>query len=114
MKRALMGLALLVACGGTGNPMNGGDDDPPIDSSTGGHDDAAIDPIDAAVVPQPRTVFLIPFENKSSAAIYGNTADAPYINGLLATAARATNFGDALPSLPSEPHYVWMEAGTNA
>lgn len=22
-------------------------------------------------------------------------------------------FGDALPSLPSEPHYIWMEGGTN-
>jgi phospholipase C len=27
---------------------------------------------------------------------------------------RATNFIDKLPSLPSEPHYIWMEAGTNA
>jgi len=33
---------------------------------------------------------------------------------LAGAAAHATRFGDALPSLPSEPHYVWMEGGTNA
>ena len=59
------------------------------------------------------TVFVIPFENKANGQIYGNTTDAPYINGLLATAAHATGFGDELPSLPSEPHYVFMEGGTN-
>lgn len=60
------------------------------------------------------TIFVIPFENKSSAQIYGNTADAPYLDMLVRTrAAHATKFRDALPSLPSEPHYVWMEAGTN-
>jgi hypothetical protein len=61
----------------------------------------------------PRTIFVIPMENESSSAIYGNS-NAPYINGLFATAARATMFEDELPSLNSEPHYVWMEAGTNA
>ena len=29
-------------------------------------------------------------------------------------AGRANNFIDRLPQLNSEPHYVWMEAGTNA
>ena len=53
-------------------------------------------------------------ENEPSSAIYGNTTDAPYINGLLATAASTTKFQDELPALASEPHYVWMEAGTNA
>jgi hypothetical protein len=62
----------------------------------------------------PRTIFVIPMENEPSSAIYGNTTYAPYINGLLAQAARATNFGDELPSDPSEPHYVFMEAGTAA
>ncbi|MEO8840016.1 MAG: alkaline phosphatase family protein [Kofleriaceae bacterium] len=53
-------------------------------------------------------------ENEPSSAIYGNPTDAPYINGLLASAAHSTNFVDELPALVSEPHYVWMEAGTNA
>src|SRR5262249_24908900 len=61
-----------------------------------------------------RTVFVIPLENKADTAIYGNTKDAPYINGLFTGANHATNFRDELPDLESEPHYVWMEAGTNA
>jgi hypothetical protein len=48
--------------------------------------------------------------------IYGNTTNAPYINNTLLPAyAHSTNFNDDLAlSIPSEPHYVWMEAGTNA
>ena len=61
-----------------------------------------------------RTVFVIPFENKANTQIYGNTGDAPYINSLMTSvASHATMFRDELPTLPSEPHYVWMEAGTN-
>ena len=58
-------------------------------------------------------VFVIALENHSSAAIYGS-ASAPYINGtLIPRYARAAKFIDELPNLPSEPHYIWMEAGTN-
>ena len=59
-----------------------------------------------------KTIFVIPLENKSSTQIYGSS-DAPYINGLMVNNAWATNFQDELPSQNSEPHYVWMEAGTN-
>jgi hypothetical protein len=60
-------------------------------------------------------VFVIAMENHDASQIYGNTTDAPYINNtLMARYARATSFNDELPSLASEPHYVWMEAGTNA
>jgi phosphatidylinositol-3-phosphatase len=46
--------------------------------------------------------------------VYGNS-DAPYINQLIAEYAHAMAFTDPLPdAIPSEPHYVWMEAGTNA
>jgi phosphatidylinositol-3-phosphatase len=60
-------------------------------------------------------VFVIAMENHDASQIYGNNADAPYINGtLVPTYAHATNFDDELAqSIPSEPHYVWMEAGTN-
>src|SRR5205807_5758348 len=34
-------------------------------------------------------------------------------NTLIPNFARATNFRDPLPGLDSEPHYIWMEAGTN-
>jgi len=59
-------------------------------------------------------VFVITMENEAAAAIYGS-ASAPYINGqILPRSARANAFADPLPdALPSEPHYVWMEAGTN-
>jgi hypothetical protein len=61
-------------------------------------------------------VFVIAMENHDASQIYGNTANAPYINGtLIPTYSHATNFNDPLPlSIPSEPHYVWMDAGTNA
>jgi hypothetical protein len=60
-------------------------------------------------------VFVIAMENEPAAAIYGSPS-APYINGtIIPRYARATAFVDPLPdALPSEPHYVWMEAGTNA
>ncbi|HET9627054.1 MAG TPA: alkaline phosphatase family protein [Kofleriaceae bacterium] len=60
-------------------------------------------------------VFVIALENHGATDIYGNTHSAPYINNtLLPAGGRASNFLDRLPSLDSEPHYVWMEAGTNA
>ena len=52
-------------------------------------------------------------ENQNASDIYGQ-ATAPYLNQLMKAYAYATNFGDVLPDfLPSEPHYVWLEAGTN-
>ena len=59
-------------------------------------------------------VFVITMENEAAAAIYGS-ASAPYINGSSCRrSARANAFADPLPdAIPSEPHYVWMEAGTN-
>src|SRR4051812_5697064 len=60
-------------------------------------------------------VFIVAMENQDAAGIYGNVADAPYINGtLISRGAHATAFTDTLPSLPSEPHYLQMVAGTNA
>ncbi len=76
---------------------------------------------DATAVPTPlagsavQVVFVIAMENQDARDIYGNKTSAPYINDtLLPKYAHATNFVDELPpSIPSEPHYVWMEAGTN-
>jgi phosphatidylinositol-3-phosphatase len=70
----------------------------------------------------PRHVIVIAMENKdgeraggkSRGYIYGNTEDAPYLNGALAAeGARATNFTDELTAYNSQPHYIAMEAGTN-
>jgi phospholipase C len=59
-------------------------------------------------------VIVIAMENTDSRKIYGNEHDAPFINSaLLPKYAHATNFVDELPNLDSEPHYLWMEAGTN-
>jgi hypothetical protein len=114
----------IVACGDNasssddgGNPSEGGTTDGGV-GSDGGVDSSGMDGsqsesgTDASA--SKKVVFVIPLENKSSAMIYGNTQSAPYINGTLIPAyAHTTMFGDELPSLVSEPHYVWMESGTN-
>jgi hypothetical protein len=71
--------------------------------------------VPAAGAPVHRVVFVIVMENHDAGEIVGNTASAPYINTvLIPNYAHATNFVDELPiEIPSEPHYVWMEAGTN-
>jgi phosphatidylinositol-3-phosphatase len=63
-------------------------------------------------------VFTILMENNPASAIYGSSS-CPYINNtLLPMAGYATQYtdppGSDLVGLHvSEPHYVWMEAGTN-
>lgn len=60
-----------------------------------------------------RHVFIIMMENQNASTVYGSSK-APYINQLMGQYGYASNFQDALPSaIPSEPHYIWMEAGTN-
>ena len=59
-------------------------------------------------------VFVIMMENQNASDIY-NSTNAPYINQLMDEYGYASNFQDVLTAaLPSEPHYVWLEAGTNA
>jgi hypothetical protein len=60
-------------------------------------------------------VFVIPLENHDPDQVFGSD-DAPYLNDtLVANYATASNFVDQFAlSTPSEPHYIWMEAGTNA
>jgi hypothetical protein len=61
-----------------------------------------------------KKVFVIAFENQGTTKVY-NTTNAPFLNNSLMTrGGYATMYGDVLtPDVPSEPHYVWMEAGTN-
>jgi hypothetical protein len=60
-----------------------------------------------------QTVFVIMMENKNWGDIKGN-ANAPYINDtLLKTGAFAENYKGAPGVHPSEPNYLWLEAGTN-
>jgi len=58
-------------------------------------------------------VFLIMMENHDWASIKGS-ASAPYINGtLLTTAAHAEQYFNPPALHPSEPNYIWLEAGDN-
>ena len=68
-----------------------------------------------AAAPVIKHVFIIAMENTDTKQIYGNVS-APYINQfIIPKYARAENFNNPLPiEIPSEPHYIWMEAGTNA
>ena len=114
MKRLIASVLLVAAC--TSSKSSSNPDGPPgggsADAPSGGDGPMLDSPANVSG----RTVFVIPMENESSSAIYGDTTDAPYINNtLIPASAYATMFMDELPaSVPSEPHYVWMEAGTNA
>jgi hypothetical protein len=73
-------------------------------------------PSDAGATPGSiKHVLVVAMENADATSVYTG-ADWQYVGGtLLPQAARALSFQDELGNgLPSEPHYVWMEAGTNA
>jgi hypothetical protein len=110
MARGLL-LGWLAGCGGGSQPPM-----PPRDASVA---DARLDarsPTSPTSSTSPIAhVFVVAMENENLGKIYDNATDASYINGtLLRIGARATSFIDELPvGSPSEPHYVWLEAGTN-
>src|SRR5438094_3867314 len=59
------------------------------------------------------TVFVILMENHNWSSIQGN-ASAPYINStLLPMASYAKQYYNPPGNHPSEPNYLWLEAGTN-
>src|SRR5438876_2174961 len=59
------------------------------------------------------TVFVILMENRNWSSIQGN-ASAPYINStLLPMASYAKQYYNPPGNHPSEPNYLWLEAGTN-
>jgi len=64
--------------------------------------------------PAPKTtVFMILMENHSWSQIQGSP-DAPYINNtLLPMASYAQQYYNPPNNHPSEPNYLWLEAGTN-
>lgn len=59
-----------------------------------------------------QTVYIVLEENHPWSAIKGN-ANAPYMNGLLATAAHSEQYYTPSTLHPSEPNYVWLEGGSN-
>lgn len=67
--------------------------------------------INAGPLPAISNVFVIVLENQNWSTIKGN-ASAPWINNyLLSRAAHCENYMNLIH--PSEPNYVWMEAGNN-
>jgi hypothetical protein len=65
----------------------------------------------SGVLPAIKTVFVIMLENHNWSQIAGN-ASAPYINGtLLANGAHAEQYFNPPGLHPSEPNYIWLEAG---
>jgi hypothetical protein len=63
-------------------------------------------------VTAPPKVFLILMENQNWSSIKGS-ASAPYINGLLSVGAHAEQYFNPPAIHPSEPNYLWLEAGTS-
>jgi len=60
-----------------------------------------------------QTVFIILMENSNWSTVKGS-ASAPYINNtLLPNAAHAEAYNNVPGLHPSEPNYLWLEAGTN-
>jgi len=59
-----------------------------------------------------QTVFLIIFENEDWSTIKGNP-DAPYLNSLLAQSSYCEQYYAHNNQHPSEPNYIYLEAGTN-
>src|SRR5258706_10949553 len=68
----------------------------------------------AGVLPPIQNVFIILMENQDWASIQGSAA-APYINNtLLPMGSHCSQYFSAgNPLHPSEPNYIWLEAGGN-
>jgi len=91
------------------------DSDADSDADTDADTDTAITPTTTGDAPL-NTVFIILLENHKWSDIDGNTKDAPYINNtLLPQAALALSYkgGNNGKLHPSEPNYIWLEAGDN-
>ena len=66
----------------------------------------------APPAPPERTVFVILMENHNWSQIK-DSPNAPYINSLLLKGAHAEQYYNPPGLHPSEPNYIWLEAGTN-
>jgi phosphatidylinositol-3-phosphatase len=67
-----------------------------------------------ATAPRPtvRHVIVVAMENTPAEKVYKGST--PYLHTVVSRGAHTKNFRDPLrPGVLSEPHYIWMEAGTN-
>jgi len=88
--------ALAAACGGSGGDTTANQKSRDADR--------------AKASPTSTKVFLILMENNDWADIKGSRS-APYLNSLLAIGAHAEQYYNPPGLHPSEPNYVWLEAG---
>ncbi|MBS1117911.1 MAG: putative acid phosphatase [Deltaproteobacteria bacterium] len=102
MKTTAILMATLLGCGGS----SGGAGDDAVDASAGQDTSSQVD----APVASARTIFTIVLENHDYAEIVGS-ADAPYLNSLIAQGALATNYSDTIH--PSLGNYLYMISGAN-
>lgn len=123
MTTALVGLALLVAVLRYDGLLVGQRGDTPAildQSASDGRRPAQIAPaagrygqVDTAVDRANQTIFLIVMENANWSRIEGSDS-APYINEtLLPIASYARQYYNPPRLHPSEPNYLWLEAGTS-
>ncbi len=107
-------LTLALACGGgDGNGADGGTTDGAADTNATDANTTDTNKTDGATTHAIKTVFLVLMENHNWSDIKGS-ASAPYINGtLLAQGAHAEQYFNPPGNHPSEPNYLWLEAGQN-
>ena len=113
---------ILVGGGGCGNPptTNSGPANTPTAAAPGVNSawTATVQPtapptLSPTPAPTSKTVFLIMMENHNWSDIKGNPS-APYLNNtLLPMASHAEQDYNPPGNHPSEPNYLWLEAGTN-
>jgi hypothetical protein len=104
--------ALLVACAGNLDNSNPGDPSAaPDEESATSDDDTAPDAAPPDAAPPAEHVFVIVMENHDWDEIAGNP-NAPYLNDtLLAIGAHGEAYTSPPGLHPSEPNYIWLEAG---
>jgi hypothetical protein len=113
-----LGLLGVLACGGSGS-SSGDATGPEANPSSTATPPAPPAPPGTPPAPPPpaatkiQTVFLILMENHSWSTIKGS-ASAKYINGtLVPQGAHAEQYYTPAGNHPSEPNYIWLEAGDN-
>ncbi|MCB9078173.1 MAG: phosphoesterase [Anaerolineaceae bacterium] len=110
----------LVACTyNLADPMSSGaalaetETSTPVVSSTVTSTTISDMPAEAIPATSPTTIFVIVMENTNWSEIKGSD-EAPYLNNvLLPIAAHAEEYYNAPGVHPSEPNYLWLEAGTD-
>lgn len=105
MRRILLAAAL-CACGNTNSGVGAGDDVGGGDDTGGGQ----VTPDSGTTSNAKPTIFTIVLENKNDESVIGS-ANAPYLNQLVAMGALATNYKDT--AHPSLPNYLHMISGAN-